>query len=240
MARAFLSSLLLWWSMSSISRSFCKGQQGELRIRAGTPGANKVRPELGSARLSHSWPFISAQISSSSWWPRPRPGRCCTYLGDLREDDPSVLPGPSQGLHLSQEFFPLLDFSDHWTERRSSSHRAIGPSGAWWGGGAGRDCLGEGSHPQGSTIPDSGPLLPLPSANWPILGLRSSNRSGAGAGAGSFRCTARGCFFRSSLSLPEAKMLWSLRFSFSRSPVRPRKGPVRHEGPPVPCSEAPG
>lgn len=34
--RAFLRSSLLLWSMSSISRSFCKRHQGKLGIREGT------------------------------------------------------------------------------------------------------------------------------------------------------------------------------------------------------------
>lgn len=47
----------------------------------------------------------------------------------------------------------------------------------------------------------------------------SSNRSSSGAGSS---CRTWGTFFRSSLSFPVAKIFWSLRFSFSRSPVGPR------------------
>lgn len=45
-ARAFLSSSLLLWSMSSISCSFCRGKLG---IREGTPAATTdMRLELNS------------------------------------------------------------------------------------------------------------------------------------------------------------------------------------------------
>lgn len=78
--------------------------------------------------------------------------------------------------------------------------------------------------PQGSPLPLTlGPLhthTPL-LHNWPISGLRSSNRSSSGA-ASSCR-TGRGFLFRSFLSFPMAKIFWSLCFSFSRSPVKAQK-----------------
>lgn len=49
-----------------------------------------------------------------------------SYLGDFSEDHPSVLPALSQGLHVSQEFFPLLDFLHHWTGRRVISGQGLG------------------------------------------------------------------------------------------------------------------
>lgn len=41
------------------------------------------------------------------------------FLGYFSKDDSSVLFALSQGLHVSQEFFPLLDFLHHWTEERA-------------------------------------------------------------------------------------------------------------------------
>lgn len=83
------------------------------------------------------------------------------------------------------------------------------------------------SGPSGVTpSPSSGPLHTLPLLhNWPTGSLRSSNLSSSGAG---FSCrTGGGFLFRSCLSFPVAKMFWSLCFSFSRSPVRPRSGLVK-------------
>lgn len=54
----------------------------------------------------------------------------------------------------------------------------------------------------------------------------SSNRSSSGAGSS---CCTRGTILRSSMSFPVAKIFWSLRFSFSRSPVGPRDGLVKGE-----------
>lgn len=54
----------------------------------------------------------------------------------------------------------------------------------------------------------------------------SSNRSSSGAGSS---CCTRGAVLRSSMSFPVAKIFWSLRFSFSRSPVGPRDGLVKGE-----------
>lgn len=178
-ARAFLSSSLLWRSMSSISRTFCKGHQGKPGIRAGTLGANiDVRLELDSANLSHSWLFISTWISpSTSQWTCPLPLACCfSYLGDFSKDDPLVLSALSQGLHVSQEFLPLLDFLDHWTGRRvvivqgKRGHEAPGGVGA--GAASGR---GSGSvvrhvlalRPLGSALPGSWPPHSPPQHNWP-------------------------------------------------------------------------
>lgn len=49
-----------------------------------------------------------------------------SYLGDFSEHHPSVLSALSQGLHVSQEFFPLLDFLHHWTGRRVISGQGLG------------------------------------------------------------------------------------------------------------------
>lgn len=154
-----------------------------------------------------------------------------SYLGDFSEDHPSVLPALSQGLHVSQEFFPLLDFLHHWTGRRVISGQGLGAFRLRGGvARAGLPLLGRGCGsvvsvgPQGSPLPLTlGPLhthTPL-LHNWPISGLRSSNRSSSGA-ASSCR-TGRGFFFRSFLSFPVAKIFWSLCFSFSRSPVKAQK-----------------
>lgn len=44
-----------------------------------------------------------------------------SYLGDLGQDDGSVLLALSQGLHGGQEFSPLLDFLHHCTGERTLS-----------------------------------------------------------------------------------------------------------------------
>ena len=69
-----------------------------------------------------------------------------------------------------------------------------------------------------------------PQHNWPLRGSHSSKRSNLGAGS-SCR-TGWGFLFRSSGSFPVAKIFWSLRFSFSRSPVGPRQGLVKVGGAP--------
>ena len=69
-----------------------------------------------------------------------------------------------------------------------------------------------------------------PQHNWPLRGSHSSKRSSLGAGS-SCR-TGWGFLFRSSGSFPVAKIFWSLRFSFSRSPVGPRCGLVKVGGAP--------
>lgn len=158
-----------------------------------------------------------------------------SYLGDFSEDHSSVLPALSQGLHVSQEFFPLLDFLHHWTGRRVISGQDLGAFRLRGGvAGAGLASPGERKQfcgqcfslvgPQGLPLPLTlGPLHTHtpPLRNWPISGLRSSNRSSSGA-ASSCR-TGRGFLFRSFLSFPVAKIFWSLCFSFSRSPVKAQK-----------------
>lgn len=237
-ARAFLSSLLLWWSMSSISRSFCKGQQGKLGIRAGTLGANtgEARAGLRKPQPQLALHFYSDPIFS---WPRPLPPPAAapTWEISVRMIPRYCLARPRASISARNSFLSWISLTTGQREG-SSSHWAMGPSGSWWGGGRGEGLpLGGGSssvvrhcvslvHPQGSTLPRFwAPHTPSPALTGPSRGLRSSNRSSSGAG--SFRCTARGFFFRSSLSFPVAKMFWSLRFSFSRSPVRPRKGLVK-------------
>ena len=210
MARAFLSSSLLLRSRSSISCSFCRGRQGKLGVREGTPGATTAAPSF----LPPSGPC--------RWWAAP----VLPYLGDFGEDDPSVPPALPQGLHVSQERFPLLDFLHHWTGRGLSVR------------GSGGSRRGRGSPPLGTgSTSVLRPLLPLgrggggaphphslPSVTVPS-GSRSSNRSSSGAGASC--CTGGGFLFLSSGSFPVAKIFWSLRFSFSRSPVGPGHGLVR-------------
>lgn len=93
-----------------------------------------------------------------------------SYLGDFGEDDPSVPPALPQGLHVSQERFPLLDFLHHWTGRGLSVR------------GSGGSRRGRGSPPLGTgSTSVLRPLLPLgrrrqggspptlpPQRNWPI------------------------------------------------------------------------
>ena len=117
-ARAFLSSSLLLWSMSSISCSFCKWHWGKLGVRA------DVRLEW-DPRNGPSEP--SLQLASCP--PHSCPVRLpwsFSYLGDFSKDDPAVLSALSQGLHVSQEFFPLLNFLHHWTGRGPSVYRTAG------------------------------------------------------------------------------------------------------------------
>lgn len=65
-------------------------------------------PDLGAGCLTHS-----CLLPHAHGGPPPSPSCCFSYLGDLSEDDPSVLFALSQSLHASQEFFPLLDFLYH-------------------------------------------------------------------------------------------------------------------------------
>lgn len=69
------------------------------------------------------------------------------------------------------------------------------------------------------------PPHPPPQHKRPISGLHSSKRSSSGAESSC--CTGGGFLFRSSESFPVAKIFWSLRFSFSRSPVGPRNGLIK-------------
>ena len=175
--------------------------------------------------------------------PHSRPVRlpwCFSYLGDFSKDDPAVLSALPQGLHVSQEFFPLLNFLHHWTGRGPSVYRTAGAP-ALLGGLVGRQVasLGNGKQfgcfsldgPQGfPTSPaPQGPSTHTPPSppqhNWPLRGSHSSKRSSLGAGSSCRR--GWGFLFRSSGSFPVAKIFWSLRFSFSRSPVGPRRGLVK-------------
>lgn len=135
MATALRSSSLRLRSMSSISRSFCKGQQGA-GVGAGARGARvwPREPRLPPARLSSRlWPHTWVRLPDA-----------VSYLGDLGEDDGSVLLALSQGLHGGQEFSPLLDFLHHCTGGRALSARAGGP-------------VGRSRSPPGAHILQSGP-----------------------------------------------------------------------------------
>lgn len=215
------------------------GCQGRCEARAGPP----KRPE---------WTLTSAHVSS----PHSRPVHlpwCFSYLGDFSKDDPAVLSALPQGLHVSQEFFPLLNFLHHWTGRGSSVYRTTGAP-ALLGGMVGRQVasLGNGKQFCGPFLtrwPSGIPPFPCsrgssthtppspPQHNWPLRDSRSSKRSSSGAGS-SCR-TGGGFLFRSSGFFPLAKIFWSLRFSFSRSPVGPRCGLGKvGRAPPIPgaCS----
>lgn len=149
-----------------------------------------------------------------------------SYLGDLSQDDSSVLPALSQSLHGSQELFPVLDFLHYCRGEGLSVHKAVGvPRGPW--GKVGVLCPGllllAPSNSVHARHPPPPPLQP---------GLRSSNRSGSGAGSSC--CTGGAFLFCFSGSFPVAKIFWSLRFSFSRSPVEPNSGIAKVER--EPCS----
>lgn len=140
MARALRSSSLRLRSMSSISRSFCKGQQGEL-----VSGLELGEPERGPKSRSCSQPACP-HVSGPALGlgPTARPSDASSYLGDLGEDDGSVLLALSQGLHGGQEVFPLLDFLHHCTGEGALSARAGGP-------------VGPARSPPGAHILQSGP-----------------------------------------------------------------------------------
>ena len=75
-----------------------------------------------------------------------------------------------------------------------------------------------------------------PQRSWPLRDSRSSKRSSSGAGSS---CRTGGGFLFRSSGFPVAKIFWSLRFSFSRSPVGPRCGLGKvGRAPPIPgaCS----
>lgn len=169
-ARAFLSSSLLLWSMSSISRTFCRGVRESWNQARNSQSPQRREGRAGLQSLGHSRPFLSAHISYSTLIPL----LCCfSYLGDLSKDDPSVLSALSQGLHVSQELFSLLDFLHHWTGRRGISVPGCGAFGLLAGvAGTGVASQGEGtvlwlvfltSGPSGVTpSPSSGPLHTFP------------------------------------------------------------------------------
>lgn len=142
------------------------------------------------------------------------------------------LPCPRASMSARNSFLSWISFTTGRGEG-ASVYRALRPSGSWLGWQGQGLPLGERRQFCGQCFSLGGRPLPQFRAsthtprlhNWPTGSLRSSNLSSSGAG---FACrTGGGFLFRSCLSFPVAKMFWSLCFSFSRSPVRPRNGLVK-------------
>lgn len=139
-ASAFLSPSVLLWSMSSISRSFCKGIREGLVIRLGTQVANtdvSLELDFKVSATADALCLLMSPHTHGGCVPSPFPVGF-SYLGDFSKDDPSVLSALSQGLHVSQEVFPLPDLLHHWIGRRVISVQGNRPSGSWegwWGQG---------------------------------------------------------------------------------------------------------
>lgn len=159
------------------------------------------------------------------------------------------LPCPSASMSARNSFLSWISFTTGQGRRavsvqgnggRQAPGRGGGDNGLLpWGEEAFLRSVFPTRWPSGllSIPPDCGPLCPPSRPRWPIGGLHSSNRSSSGAGSS---CRTGGGFvFRSSESFPVAKMFWSLRFSFSRSPTGPRNGLVKAGEAPHSWSELP-
>lgn len=129
-ARAFLSSSLLLWSMSSISRTFCRGVRESWNQARNSQSPQRREGRAGLQSLGHSRPFLSAHIPYSTLirFPVASP----TWEISARMIPRYCLPCPRDSMSARNSFLSWISFTTGQGEG-ALVYQALGPSGSWQG-----------------------------------------------------------------------------------------------------------